>query len=435
MARDIGIIVTELDRDRCTRVATVEIGDKKLAIPSFCTLIQSSYDLDLLVDLKREYRTSRLGAFVTRYFDAPETLKRVQPGVKRDVLGRIREDKYSLFFRNNLFLIDPSTEYLYYEANRNKFFLNPETPREIIDFCYLLEREKKYEIKGSSFNKRKARLHKEFWSKIVEDTRKKIKFITRVLEYQMACGVDVVVPPAPLIDSKKMLEIAIEVNNVAKELARGRRHCANYLPIRSTLLKKPALIDDIKMAIMENSPRRLTILKFKYLNLTRPESIMERNSYRELMLDLDYLGQTSPDRACMILENSYQSFASAFAGFDLVSSSFTMYDGDVSFSEHPPYGKYLDPVWKVHRTFDEMVEVYNNLGKLPCPCEACKEIEIGNLRRLSPEEWYILRRIHVPLYMDKWMGYVAKAVADKNTELAIDAFANSKISILKDLLP
>ena len=435
MVKSLSLLVSEQDRDRYTRVATVKVGRKKVVTPCFSPLIQNSRELDLFLKLKLEYKPSRLGAFIVRYFDAPETLRKVQPHVKTDVLGRVREDKYSIFMRGNVFMIDPVTEYLYYDARMGGFFKNPSTPRIVIEFVYKLQREKKYQTKKSSYSKRKERLHTEFWKQIFEDTRMKIRFVRSFLEYQMACGVDIVIPPAPLIYSKKMLEIAIGINDVSKEIARGRRLCANYLPVKNTVLKKDSLMNDIKQSVLENSSRTLTIFKFKNLDLTNPTLIIERDNYRELMLDLASLCQTFEDRACMVLENSYQAFASPFAGFDLVSSSFTMYDKDVSFSEHPPYGKYLDPKWKVHRTFDEMARVYENIGRLPCSCKACREVTIPDLRLMSPDDWYELRRVHLPLFMDNWMEYVARAVRDRNTELVRDSFADSKISILKDLLP
>jgi hypothetical protein len=37
--------------------------------------------------------------------------------------------------------------------------------------------------------------------------------------------------------------------------------------------------------------------------------------------------------------------------------------------------------------------------------------------------------------MDNWMQYVVRVTKERNTELVRDSFANSKIPILKDLLP
>lgn len=416
-------------------MATVKIGKKKILTPCFTTLIQNSRELDLFLELKNKYNPSRLGAFIVRYFDASETLRKVQPNVRTDVLGRVREDKYSLLMRNNIFMIDPVTDYLYYDARIDAFFKNPSTPRIVIEFLRQLHREKKYQHKGSSYSKRKDKLHTEFWKKIYEDTKLRINFVKSFLEYQMRCGVDVLIPPTPLIYSKKMLEIAIAINDVSKEIARGRRLCSSYFNIKSVVLKKDSLMNNIKQSVLENSSRTLTIFKFKNLDLTNPTLVIQRDNYRELMLDLAYLCQTFDNRSCMVLENSYQAFASPFAGFDLVSSSFTMFDRDFSFSEHPPYGKYLHPKMKVHIAFDEIANEYDKLGRLPCPCEACREVTVPDLRMMSPKDWYVLRRSHIPLYMNNWMEYATRAVKERNTELVRDSFINSKITILKDLLP
>jgi hypothetical protein len=435
MARNLSLQVSEQERDRQVRVATVRVGDKTLATPCFATWIQNQSELDLLLKLKTDYEPLRLGAFVIRFFDAPTILRKVQPSVKTDILGRVREDKYSVFMRENVFLTDPVTEYLYYDVRMDGFFVNPYTPKDVIDHLYRLKRERAYKDTKTSYGKRRDKLHTEFWKHISEDTQAKIKFVKSLIEFQMACGVDIVIPPTPLIHSKEMFEIANDINNISKEITRGRRLCASYFLMKNTILKSDSLMNEVKLSIMENSSKSFTVLKFKNLDLTNPAMIVERDNYRELMLDLASLNQTSHDRVCMVLENSYQAFVSPFAGFDLVSSSFTFYDHDISYSEHPPYGKYLDPVWKVHRTFDDMVDVYRNYGRLPCHCRACKEVKLRDLALMTPENWNMLRRVHIPLLMDGWMEYVARAAKERNTELARDSFANSKISILKDLLP
>lgn len=244
-------------------------------------------------------------------------------------------------------------------------------------------------------------------------------------------------PPAPLIDSEEMLKIAIEINDIAKRIARIRNmHCATYLNIKSTALKSDCLMDKIKMAVYENSSKILTVFKFKNLDLPLPNAEIPRGNYRDLMLELAHFNQDFKDRACMVLENSSQSFVSPFAGFDFVSSSFTFYDREPpSYSEHPPFGSYLDPIKKIHVPFDEVAESYEKLGRLRCPCQNCKDIKVSDLRLLKPQEWNVKRRIHVAMYLNHWMEYVKRAVKERNTELVRDDFSNSKISNPKDVLP
>lgn len=433
MVKDINLQVLEQDRDGFSRVTEIKIGKKTITTPCFTTLIQNSRELDLFLNLKLGYAPSRLGAFIVRFFDTTDVLRKIQPNVKMDVLGRIREDKYSLFIKNHVFFVDPCTEYLYYPTKIRSFLAHPNTPEVVADYLYKLQREKNCQTKG--FSKRRDQMHKNFWKQICEDDKTKINFVKRFLEHQMVCGVDMVIPPVPLITDKTLFKIAVELNTTSKEISRGRRPCASYFLAKQSILNNDNLMAEINQSLLENSSKTLTIFKFKNLDLTRPSYVVQRDNYRELMLNLAYLSREMQNRSSMVLENSFQAFASIFAGFDLVSSSFTMFDNDIGYSEHPPYGKYFDPRMKIHRKFDDMVETYRKLGRLPCPCEACREVKLPDLEMISSTDWYKLRRSHIPLYMNHWMKYVERAVKEKNTALARDTFVNSKITILKDLLP
>jgi len=120
---------------------------------------------------------------------------------------------------------------------------------------------------------------------------------------------------------------------------------------------------------------------------------------------------------------------------NFVSSSFTFYDGGVAYYEHPPYGNYFDPIDKIHIPFDAIAKNYVANGKLRCPCRSCKDVKVRDLRELTPHQWNVIRRIHIPMYMDYWMECVRRAVRERNTELVRDNFSNSKVSNLKDILP
>jgi hypothetical protein len=436
MVGDLVLQVTEQDRDRHTRVATIDLNKKIVRTPCFVTQIQNKYEFDIFFGLKEKYAPTRLDAFVVKYPDVPSVLRRVQPAITNDILGKVREDKYTLFMKNNLFIIDPATDYLYYTMNLDSFSLNHNTPKCIIDYASKLRTEKKDKDPKVSFDKRKERLHKEFWKERVSNNSEKMSFVKGILEYQRRSRADILLPPAPLIDSEEMLKIAIEINNVAKGIARiNNKLCATYLNVKTTLLKSDELMNKIKLAVYENSSKSLTVFKFKNLDLALPNSVIQRENYRQLMTDLAYYSQDYKDRACMVLENSCQCFVSPFAGFDFVSSSFTFYDRDMSYSEHPPFGSYFDPIAMIHVPFDEVARSYDELGRLKCPCQSCKDVKVTDLRLLKPEQWNEIRRTHVPMYMNHFMETILKAVRERNTELARDTFSNSKVSNLKDVLP
>lgn len=436
MATELTIQVTEQDRDRLTRVATIDLNGKMIRTPCFATQIENLYEFDLFYGLKEKYNPTRLDGFIVKFPDAPEVLRRIQPTVTADIYGRVREDKYTMFMKNNLLIIDPATDCLYYDGKLDSFSLNHKTPQKIIDYATKLRNEKKNKDPNSPFDKRKEKLHKEFWQEIYASTASKMNFVKSFIDYQRAANVDVLLPPAPLIYDNETLKIAIEINNVAKGLAKiNKKLCATYLNVKSTSLKDDELMDKIKNAVYENPSKSLTVFKFKNLDLSLPKADIPRENYRQLMTDLAYYTKDYKDRACMVLENGCQCFVSPFAGFDFASSSFTFYDGAMSFSEHPSYGSYFDPIAKIHKKFDVVAKEYKARKRLRCYCPSCKEVTVPNLKTLSPAQWNLIRRIHVPMYMNLFMETIVRGVKERNTELASDTFSNSCVSNLKDVLP
>lgn len=434
----MNLVVQEQLRDRYARITSARIGEKTFLTPSFFVLIQDPYELDALLELQSQHHLSRLGGIIVKIFDARRTLERVQRQIPKDIFGKVREDKYSLFLKTHALLIDPALEYLYYEGKMEKFLSDLQTHKLIVNYLNRLEQEKtRYETKGK-YNQAKEKLHSDFWKGLIKDSSKEVGFIKHSLEQQWRFGADITIPPVPLITARDMLSIAIEVNEKSRELSRlGGKPCSTYFLLKSNLIRDHALLEDIKEYVAERASQTLTLFKFKYLDLTDPKLITGRENYARLMSDLAYYSKIFPNRACMVLENYYQSFVSTIAGFDIISCSFTAQDGgEISFSEHPSYGQYLDPKLLIHRNFDEMVEVYkNNHQRLPCSCISCKSIVVKDLRELSPDTWNVLRRKHTASLMNTWMEYMAQAIEKGNTELLVDRLANSKISILKDLLP
>ncbi|MGD0159414.1 MAG: hypothetical protein ABSB89_03870 [Candidatus Bathyarchaeia archaeon] len=359
----------------------------------------------------------------------------------------VRKDKYSLFFEQQLLLIDPSLEYLYYLPRMDGFKKNQYTPKVILDYIKEIEKlQKESGYKGEkkkaykSFESKRDRHHREFWRGLAEENsqsnQNRLDIIRAFLQCDLDYDADAVLPPTPLVDSEEMLEIAQKMNDNAKELARGKKHCATYFLFKSSALASWSLLDKALRYIAENAKESLVVLKFKYLDLTNKELQTERDNYRDFMANLEFFSKTFKNRACVVLENNCQSFVSPLAGFDIVSSSFTNYDIEHSFGKYAPYGKWLHPTMLIHRPWDVMKEIYENIGALPHNCDFCRSVTVKKLEELKPDQWYILRRGHVALFMNEWLGYVRKAIDDdKNIELIVDRLANSKIQILKDLLP
>lgn len=448
MDNDLKIEVKEESRDRYARTTKTKIGQKVITTPNFCVQLQDADELDLFLKLKQENPTDTLTTVAVRFVDMNQALWRMHPKTPRDVLMEVRKDRYSLFFEKNVLLFDPSLEYLYYMPRIEGFKRNPYTPRVILNHVKDVEtlaEETAYKSSGrkarKSFESKRDRLHRQFWRDLIDEkspdsNQKRFELINAFLQCNLDYGTDAVLPPVPLVDDNETLEIAQKMNDDTKELARGKKHCATNLLFKSSVLSNYPLLDKALRYIAENSKDSLVAIKFKHLDLTNKDLQTERDNCRDFMSNLEFFSRTFKNRACIILENNCQSFVSPLAGFDVVSSSFTNYDMEFSYGKYAPYGKYLHPNLLIHRPWKAMLDIYDKIGALPHNCSYCRSVKVKKLKELTPDQWYIVRRGHVALFMNEWLGYVRKAISDdKNIELIVDRLANSKIQILKDLLP
>jgi hypothetical protein len=398
--------------------------------------------------LKQENPTDTLATTVVRFVDMNQALWRIHPKIPMDVLMEVRKDKYSLFFEQHVLLIDPSLEYLFYMPRIEGFKRNQYTPKAILNHVRDVEalgKETAYKSGGrkahKSFESKRDRLHRQFWrtltdEKSPESNQKRFEVIRAFLQCNLDYDADAILPPVPLIDSEEMLEIAKKMNDNTKELARGKKHCATYLLFKGSALSDYSLLDKALRYIVESSKESLVAIKFKHLDLTNKDLQTERDNYRDFMSNLEFLSRTFKNRACIVLENNCQSFVSPLAGFDIVSSSFTNYDMEFSYGKYAPYGKYLHPNLLIHRPWKAMLSIYDKIGALPHNCSYCRSVKVEKLKNLTADQWYAVRRGHVALFMNEWLGYVRKAIDnDKNVELIVERLTNSKIQILKDLLP
>jgi len=382
--------------------------------------------------VKSDHKLPNVGSFVVRLFDADEILP-TKRYVQTDIGGHILTDRISLFLENTVFAIDPATEYLYYEARMQRFLKDGRTPQIIRDYAANMVNQKRF-LESTQYEKLKVRSHRDFWETAIGSPNARNKFIREIFQFATLVGADFFIPPVPVILDESFLDMTVKMNDVSRELALalGRKECANHFILPKSGLKNTRLLDEIKQYVIE-SGSRLNVFKFKNLDLTSPRMLTERENYTELLLDLSYITKTFKNRAFMVLENYYQSFASAVAGFDIVSSSITGFDGDGGFSEHPAFGSWLDPKLMVHVNFDDVRRMFqNNGGRLPCHHDVCKNIT--DIDSISPEAWNMLRRQHCTLYYDDLMGQITKAVSDRNVDLARERLGNSQLSSLRGLI-
>jgi hypothetical protein len=332
-----------------------------------------------------------------------------------------------------LILIDPSLEYLVYEVHLSRFNGSRLIPAKIREYAQLCENKKK-SLPSDEYSKWKAAYHKLFWNEVYDDPKSRIQLVAETLDLELRSSDKVTLAPAPIINSPTTLTIAIKMNELTRELSRAKAaESSTYLTIHKSTLADDRLMDDI-IAYIEKDEARLTILKFKQLDLTESARIGEREAYREFLLQLALIRQRNPSRGFMLLEGENQTFASATVAFDLVSTSYTGQDKDSTFGGiSPPFGKWYDPKEMIQRDYSQVQRMFRGNGILPHGCPICRGVI--DLSSTTPDRWYVDRRVHYCYCMQEFMGIIARAIDERNVELAREKIVNSSISVLKSLIP
>lgn len=348
-----------------------------------------------------------------------------------DAISKFVEESFHTFLETKILVIDPATEYLFYESCLPKWTSDRALPPPMMDYSRRCQ-TKKEGLKPSEYSKWKEAYHTLFWNEMSKDAASRNRMIGEVFDLELRYRSTILLPPVPLIRSRRQMEISIQINEVAQGISAGKNaEYANYFIMPQQMLDDEESLDEL-LRYLRNAPARLTALKFKYLNLTSAGRISHLVAYRDLLQQLSFFKETNKDRLFIVLESGYQTFPSATVGFDITSTSMTGYDGE-SHGGQGEHGAWFDPEQMVHVPFKDLKKICkNNHNRLPCAHDRCENIDIATI---DPDSWNRVRREHYVLTMNDYMTMIAKAIKDKKIELAIDKLINSDISRLKKLVP
>lgn len=426
------LTITEVSRDRFSREAQFRLKTATINTPHFATLIRSKDELELFIRMRNAHLMDRVGTFVIRLFDTPSILlPKLLSNQQTTIGGGYVDQGFKEAMDKSLVLIDPVTEYLYYEFYLSKFKSSRLLPEVLREYAHVCETKKK-SLSANEYSKWKDAYHRLFWNSMYEDARSRGRLVGETLDLELRSGGKIAVAPVPIIDSTTTLSISIKMNDMTRELSRDRTaESATYLILHKSALANESLMDEVK-SFLAKVDSRLVVMKFKQLDLTDSTRISEREAYRNLLQELALLRERDRSRGFMLLEAENQAFPSAAVAFDIVSTSFTGQDKDSSFG-HKPYGAWYDPKEMTQRDYDQVKRIFRNNGRLPHGCPPCRSIT--DLESVGPEEWYAKRREHYCFAMQEYMEMIARAVHEKNIELAREKLVNSSISVLKSLIP
>ncbi len=434
------LVVNNINKDRFARATEVTLGEKTILTPNFCTLVRNPKEFNSLQRLSLLAETKYLGSYVIRIFDTLNTILPKLEQQEQTVLPNNEsiEELFVNFNKQNIILIDPSTEYLLYEFFTGKF---PRVLRKIrednqldILLNYLEECcSRKEEMKPSEYKHWKRANHRKFWYSLDRNHSERSRFVGDFIDLETHCGTDVIVPPVPIIDSEGMLDIAMRINKLTRAIAPRTKQCATYLLLQKGVLKNESLMKKI-VATLQDDPTQITTVKIKNLDLWNSGKTVQKESYKTIMDTMFKIREENPNKIYIALENWYQCFVSACYGFDIVSSSMNGFDKDSNFGTNT-YGSWFDPDLMYYVSFDDFKNktIKNNQNIIPCYCSACKQI--SDIEKIDRDAWYLLRREHFVLTMNEYMKMIRRAINDRHIELAREKIINSDISGLKNLIP
>ena len=444
------IKIEETDRDRFARTTRTSIGEKTILTPCFAPRLTKSpkYDeLELFMHLRSIQPTDYLGMHVVRLFDLqktidPRLLRKHQTTLDKSFI----EEAFLRFQKDNVFLVDPSLEYLFYETHIRRLASTPNLPDPITEYgekCVL----RKEETTSQNYKNWRRAYHSKFWHEMDKDRRARNRMTGELLDYQMERDVDIAIPPVPLATNESLFDIALSINRVSREIVRANyenaERCATYFMFPTWILTRG---ESIKKYILSNLvdyirrvPAKLTILKFKYLDIGQ-NRIVEREEIGNLLKHIALIRKAQPERLFMLLEAGIYASPLATLGFDIVSTSLTAHDGDGGFSLEKR-GQWFDLKEMVTRSIEDVWTMYKNgENNFPCYCSACKNMskklrEFSSYKDIDIDTWNMFRREHYCLLMNEIMRQTDQAIEDKQIELYSEKLINSELALLKDLIP
>lgn len=360
---------------KSSRSTELKIGQKKIVTPNFCLRPKNAEELDLLLKMKTEYDFRFLTSYVIRLIDIPKTIyPRIKKIAQTNLFGQILEDPFSMSLAKDIIFIDPAFEYLYYDVENvltriERFSLLPTRIRDYAKRCLM---EKKIREK-TDYRKWREAFHNKFWSEIYENDAERTRMIRDIQNIELRSKADVIIPPVPFITSRRLLDIAILINQRSRELARGKTESADYFPLRADMLRNDEIMNSLKRYIGDNEETRLTIFKIKYLNLNSEEKLLEKNAYKSLLVDLSFLNQHIENKAFMLLDAGNQAIPSAITGFDIVSASFNGDKEDRHVrNAHSVFASWYDPEFMTFHNHEVLQNILrNSQGVVPCHCPVC----------------------------------------------------------------
>ena len=426
-----------MDEDRYARVTVTTLKGKKVETPSTGIVLRTPKELRAFIKFKLTYPTPNIGFIVSQLHNADSTTS-VLTGDNLSKFVDYPKNAISELTRNSIVMVEPGTEYPYSDPLKKlKRILASECVPSPLRRLFRDTVTKKQELEKTDKGKYaewRTKNYLDFWRSVDSTTALRTELLTETLKKERLAGGDFGIPGGPLIVDSETMEISTRINDKSKYLWSGRLRCATNLTLDPRTLENDSLVDDLVSYLKNTEPAKgesdMVILKFKNWDLTMPEvRLNQRKGFRYLINKIEMMKMETPSRLFVLLEAGYQLYPSMVAGFDVVSTSFTGYDGDSEFGRNGGWGSFYDPKMMVHIGFNKI----RDLGRF-CLCKVCEQVT--DITALTRDYWnFQICRPHFGLTINSMVTEVRKLIATRAIQDARGRLEKSELSILKGLIP
>jgi hypothetical protein len=431
------LVVKQVDEDRYARATVTSLKGKRVTTPSAGIVLRTPRERDAFVKFKLTYATPHVGFIVAQLHSAGDTTAPLVSGSIARYL-EYPKDAIADLTNNSIVMVEPGTEFPYSDPIRklDRIVRSEYVPnalktvvRETISMKKTMEKKDRGE-----YAEWKRATYFGFWNAVYSNATLRTELTIDTLRKEAQAGSDYGVPPVPVVVDSNTLKIAIYLNDISRYLWRGRLRCATYFILDPRSLEDETLIEGLLSYLRNIAPINgesdIVVLKFPNWDLTMPEvRLNQRKGYRYFLNMIEIMKMQNPNRLFVLLEAGHQLYPSMVAGFDVVSTSFTGYDGDSQYGRSAGWGSYYDPRLLVHIAHSKV----KDLSKF-CLCRACEQVT--DLRALTRDFWnFQVCRPHFGLQVNSMAEEIRDMITRRSIQEARVRLEKSELSILKGLIP
>lgn len=448
MSSNSKIQITHYPERKCKFSESMDlvINNKTVVTPVFAPRLKSDGELKVYSTVKSLYSPRHLSVQVVRLLDAGRT---VYSNIRRKIPLNIVDQTLNTpppQSGENVLLIDPALEYLYYTTNMERIANTPFVPRAVNTYVknFMVKTKKMIDAKKKGEEVTSTQLfrdaeHTNFWSCVKNDTNMRTKLMRDTFTLELKCRADVLVPPVPLITNSHLLEIAILMNEKSRAFAPAlddeKRDCVDYFIIKSNILRNEHVMSTIKEYVAD-SETPITLFKFKNLDLCNTDLALERAAFKSFLMELALVTQHSDKKAFGLLEAGNQTFPAAFSSFAIVSTGFNLDREDRRKEQQDisPFANRYDPVNMTMQNKETFLTTLKNNGHtIPCDCKVCTENP--NVPEHDFIDYNRLAKEHYLLCREQEMIEIVNAIEKQESQMGFDKILRSSLKNLTDIMP